>query len=84
MIDIDIVTKLTKDVKKLGQEKDRAKGKVDRDLETLKEKFNCSSLKRGKIVLKKTDSKLERLENKFNSELDSFNEKWGKKLGEEL
>ncbi|MHA1345020.1 MAG: hypothetical protein ACTSO3_01335 [Candidatus Heimdallarchaeaceae archaeon] len=83
MVDINTVLRIEKEVKKLGQEKDRAKGRVEQQMETLKEKFKCSSFKQGQQSLKKTEVKLKKIDNEYESSLNSFMEKWGDKLGEE-
>ena len=80
MVDINEVMELKKNVKRLEQEKERAKGRVDQLLETLKEVFDCSSVKQAQELLKKKESELEMLGSKYKSSLNSFTEKWGDKI----
>ena len=80
MIDINTVMKLKKDVKKLAQEKDRAKGRVEQLLKTLKEKFGCSSLKQARELLRREKKTLGKLERKYKIKERDFMEKWGDKL----
>jgi len=75
--------KLKKDVIKLGREKDRAKGRADQLLKTLKEKFGCLNLKQAQELLKKKKLELKKLDGEYECTLNSFMEKWGDKLGEE-
>ena len=83
MVDINVMIKLKKDVKRLGQEKDRAKGRVDQLLKTLEDEFDCSSLKEAQELLKKNERALKKLDGEYESRLDSFMEEWGDQLGEE-
>jgi len=83
VVDINVMIKLKKDVKRLGQEKDRAKGRVDQLLKTLEDEFDCSSLKEAQELLKKNERALKKLDGEYESRLDSFMEEWGDQLGEE-
>lgn len=82
MVDINTIIKLKKFVKKLGQEKDRAEGRVDQQIKTLEEDFKCLNLKQGKELLRKTNQKLNELNIKYESSLKSFMKKWGNVLEE--
>ena len=83
MVDISTVMELKKSVKKLGQEKDRAEGRVEQLLKTLKEKFGCTSLKKAQELLKKEKKSLMQLEKEFETKENAFMKKWGAKLSPE-
>ena len=80
MVDINTVMELKKKVKKLEQEKDRSKGRVDQLLKTLEEKFDCTNIKQARELLKKKEKELKKLDSEYEAQLNSFMEKWGDKL----
>ena len=80
MVDINTVMELKKKVKKLEQEKDRSKGRVDQLLKTLEEKFDCTNIKQAQELLKKKEKELKKLDSEYEAQLNSFMEKWGDKL----
>lgn len=80
MVDIDAVMKLKKDVERLKQERDRAKGRVDQLLKTLKENFGCTNLKDARALLKRKKRALDALETEYQERESAFLEKWRDKL----
>lgn len=80
MVDINTVIELQKNVKKLDREKERAEGRLEQLLKTLKEEFGCSSLEEAEELLEQTKGTVDELEKKYKIRLEAFMEKWGDKL----
>ena len=77
MVNINTMMKLKKKVKRLEQEKDRAKGRVDQLLKTLKEKYDCSTLKKAKEQLRRMEEELEKLASEYEKKERNFEKRWG-------
>jgi len=80
VVDLDTVMELKKNIKKLDREKERAEGRLEQLLKTLKEEFGCSNLEEAEELLEQTKDTTDKLEKKYNTRLETFMDKWGDKL----
>ena len=82
MIDIDTLTELKKKIKRLKSEKDKAQGRIEQLLKTLKKDFNCITLEEAESLLNQTEKEQKHLEKKYEKALASFIEKWPLKISQ--
>ena len=62
------------------READRAQGALQQVLDTLKDKFNCSTVKEGEQLLKKLEIEIEKLEPRLQQELENLEDKYGDRI----
>jgi len=77
---IDDAVQLQKTIRKLEQEKERAKGRAEQLLKTLETDFDCESLEDAERLLAQKEKKQQRLAKKYETEHAAFISKWGEKL----
>jgi len=78
--DLDSVIELKKKVKDLERDKERAQGRIDQLLKSLKNEFSCSNIETAKELLEEKQAEMKRLEKKYKIQYAAFMKKWGAKL----
>jgi len=78
--DLKTITELKEKVRQLELKKEQAKGRVAQLLTTLKQEYNCTTLKEAKTALKRKKSELKTLDDKYQKLMQDFIEKWEEKL----
>jgi hypothetical protein len=60
----------------------RAQGALDQLMKRLKDEFKCTTLEQARNLLEQLRYGCNRMEKKFNRELDAYERKWKRETGE--
>jgi predicted nucleic acid-binding Zn-ribbon protein len=80
-VDLRKFERLKKEVESARQQKDRAEGALQQAMKQLKDEMGCDSLDEARELEKKLSKQVKKAETDFESELESFEEKWGEVVG---
>jgi predicted nucleic acid-binding Zn-ribbon protein len=80
-VDLRKFDKLKRELQTARQQKDRAEGALQQAMKQLKDEMDCDSLDEARELEKKLAKQVKKAEADFESELESFEEKWGEVVG---
>ena len=77
---VETLNALKARAEKMRQEKDRAQGRLEEAQKRMQEEFGVSTAEEADKLLKKLKKETEAAQEKFDTELAAFQEKWGDQL----
>ena len=80
MANLDTITKLKDKVDRLKAKAERAKGAAEVIRKTLKDEWECGSLKEAKALLASKRKHADKLQADFDTRFEAFQEEWADEL----